>query len=158
MLFAFARRPFASTSIVAVNDAAARTNAPAGRACRATVSGRDDCGEATRTTTVLCEICREIVGRRRHIDEVHAGLAQAEQAAPDAMDGSAAGVDLAVLARHATERDEKLAVPGEHIPARVARQQLFKRSHDMRHQHERSADAVVILVTHEAADRIEEAP
>ena len=102
--------------------------------------------------------CVEIVGRRRHIDEAHAGLAQAEQAAPDAMDGSAAGVDLAVLARHATEGDEKLAVPGEHIPARVARQQLFKRSHDMRHQHQRSADAVIILVAHEPADRIEEAP
>src|SRR5207253_5107899 len=57
-----------------------------------------------------------------------------------------------------TRRSSDLAVPGEHIPARVARQQLFKRSHDMRHQHERSADAVVILVTHEAADRIEETP
>src|SRR5205807_6746134 len=87
-----------------------------------------------------------------------AGLGLADQAAPDGMDGGAAGVVLTILPRHATERDEKLAVPGEHIPARVARQQLFKRSHDMRHQHERSADAVVILVTHEAADRIEETP
>src|SRR5262249_26082544 len=63
-----------------------------------------------------------------------------------------------VLARHAAEGNEKLAVPREHIPARVARQQLLERSHDMRHQHERSADAVIILVAHEPADRIEEAP
>src|SRR5207245_11309067 len=57
-----------------------------------------------------------------------------------------------------TEGDEQLAVPGEHIPARMARQQLLKRRHDMRHQHKRGADAVIILVAHEPADRIEEAP
>src|SRR4051812_50134980 len=40
MLFAFARRPLALTYTSAAKAAAARTSKPAGRACRATPSGR----------------------------------------------------------------------------------------------------------------------
>ena len=99
----------------------------------------------------------EVVGRRRHIDEADTGVAQAEEAALDVVHDGAARVDLGVLARHAAEGDEKPAVPGEHLPARVAGQQLLERRHDMRHQDEGGADAVVIHVAHVAADQVEEA-
>ena len=66
-------------------------------------------------------------------------------------------VDLGVLARHAAEGDEQLAVLGEHAPSCVCMASSSSmRRHDMRHQHERRAEAVVIAVAHVAADRVEE--
>src|SRR5258706_5231176 len=67
MLFAFARRPLARTSIAAANEAAARTNAPAGRACKATVSGR-----RTRVSSELWDTAR-LLGRRGDFREGSAG-------------------------------------------------------------------------------------
>ncbi len=99
----------------------------------------------------------EIVGGRRHVDEAHALGAHAVEAALDVMLGGAAGIDLAVLVRHAAEGDEELAVLGHHVPRRVHGHQLVHRRHDVRHQHARGAQAVGILVAHIAADRIQEA-
>src|SRR5438445_724821 len=67
MLFAFARRPLACTSIVAANDAAARTNAPAGRACNATVSG-----SRTRVSSELGDTAR-LLRRSGHLRQGGAG-------------------------------------------------------------------------------------
>ena len=100
----------------------------------------------------------EIVGRRRHIDEAHAGLAQAEQAAPDAWTVAPPALIWPFLRGtppKETKSSQCLASTSQLV---WLGQQLLKRSHDMRHQHERSADAVIILVAHEPADRIEEAP
>ena len=99
----------------------------------------------------------EILGGRRHVDEAHALLAHGVEAALDVMQGGAAGIDLGVLARHAAEGDEQLAVLGQHVPARVHGHQLFHRRHDVRHQHARRPQAVGILVAHIAADRVQEA-
>src|SRR5437588_10622565 len=57
MLFAFACLPFARTSIVAAKAAAARTNAPAGRACSATEDG-------SRTSSELSDTARLLRGLR----------------------------------------------------------------------------------------------
>src|SRR3989442_1434633 len=61
MLFPFARRPLASTSIVAAKDAAERTKAPAGRACKATASG-----SRTSVSSELCDTAR-LLGRAGHL-------------------------------------------------------------------------------------------
>ena len=99
----------------------------------------------------------EVVGRRRHVDEAHALGAHAVEPALHVMLGGAAGIDLAVLVRHAAEGDEELAMLGHHVPRRVHGHQLVHRRHDVRHQHARRAQAVEILVAHIAADRIQEA-
>jgi len=100
----------------------------------------------------------KIIGRRRHIDEAHTRVAHAEEAAFDIVHDGAAGVDLGVLARHAAEGHEKLCSGWRASPSSCGSPISPPTAPTMRHQYEGSTNAVVILVRHEAADRIEEAP
>ena len=86
----------------------------------------------------------EIFRGRRHVDEAHARVAQGVEAGFDVVHGGAAGVDLGVLARHAAEGHEQLAMLGQHVPARMPGLQLLHRGHDMRHQHARGTETVGI--------------
>ena len=100
----------------------------------------------------------EILGGRRDVDEAHALGAHAVEAVLHVVHHGAAGIDLRVLARHAAEGDEQLAMLGQHVPASCAWPSgLPCRRHDVRHQHARGAEAVGIHVAHVAADRVQEA-
>ena len=99
----------------------------------------------------------EVFAGRRHVDEAHTRFAHRIESCLHMVQRGAAGVDLGVLARHAAEGDEELAILCQHVPAGVHGHQLFHRRHDVRHQHARRPQAVGILVADVAADRIQEA-
>src|SRR5262249_23766756 len=101
--------------------------------------------------------CVKIIGRWRHVDKTHSGGAHSEESVFHVVHDGAAGGNLRIFPRHAAERDEEPAFPGEHIPARVAEQQFEQWSNNMRHQYEGGADAIVIFGAHEPTDHIEEA-
>ena len=125
MLFPFACRPLACTSIVAANDAAVRTNEPAGRACSATDVGSLTSSELSDTSGLLRRSSNVVQcgsGRRDHpggdrsFDERGVGLLQRGAQVVD---------DRALVALERREADAGVARQ-ERIPdaGRTARQLL----------------------------------
>src|SRR4029077_17710115 len=115
MLLPFACLPFARTSIVAAKEEAARTNAPAGRACSATARGRRTSSELSRTPRLL--------GSNHHIRERHTrGRRHARRdRAFDERPIRQHHIRLAVeLGERSTYREQRAAEIDEHDSARAA--------------------------------------